>query len=398
MYQVQQVTDKVYYVGVNDRSKHLFENLWALPQGVSYNSYLLVDEEVVLIDTVDVCYSDIFFHKIERILGERPVDYLIVNHMEPDHGGSIGLRQRYPNVKIIGNKKTFDMLKGYHGITEGLQEVKGGETLKIGSLEFKFLLAPMVHWPEVMFTYEASQHTLFSADAFGTFGALNGHLFDYEADLEHYFKDMHRYYSCIVGKYGPFVQKALKAVAELNLPIDYICSTHGVVWTPKHYQEALAIYDRLSKYEGEDGVVILYGSMYGNTEQMADIIAQSLAAAGVKNIVCHNVSKSEQSQILCDIFRYKGLIIGSPTYSNGIFSPIENIMNLIRVRELKNRTYAVFGSYTWAPMAVKKLLPFAEEMKWELVGTPFELKMADLPSVIDAAWQLGQDFAEALNK
>ena len=396
MYQVQQVTDKVYYVGVNDRSKHLFENLWALPQGVSYNSYLLVDEEVVLIDTVDVCYSDIFFHKIERILGERPVDYLIVNHMEPDHGGSIGLlRQRYPNVKIIGNKKTFDMLKGYHGITEGLQEVKGGETLKIGSLEFKFLLAPMVHWPEVMFTYEASQHILFSADAFG---ALNGHLFDYEADLEHYFKDMHRYYSCIVGKYGPFVQKALKAVVELNLPIDYICSTHGVVWTPKHYQEALDIYDRLSKYEGEDGVVILYGSMYGNTEQMADIIAQSLAAAGVKNIVCHNVSKSEQSQILCDIFRYKGLIIGSPTYSNGIFSPIENIMNLIRVRELKNRTYAVFGSYTWAPMAVKKLLPFAEEMKWELVGTPFELKMADLPSVIDAAWQLGQDFAEALNK
>ena len=399
MYQVQQVTDKVYYVGVNDRSKHLFENLWALPQGVSYNSYLLVDEEVVLIDTVDVCYSDIFFHKIERILGERPVDYLIVNHMEPDHGGSIGLlRQRYPNVKIIGNKKTFDMLKGYHGITEGLQEVKGGETLKIGSLEFKFLLAPMVHWPEVMFTYEASQHILFSADAFGTFGALNGHLFDYEADLEHYIKDMHRYYSCIVGKYGPFVQKALKAVAELNLPIDYICSTHGIVWTPKHYQEALAVYDRLSKYEGEDGVVILYGSMYGNTEQMADIIAQSLAAAGVKNIVCHNVSKSEQSQILCDIFRYKGLIIGSPTYSNGIFSPIENIMNLIRVRELKNRTYAVFGSYTWAPMAVKKLLPFAEEMKWELVGTPFELKMADLPSVIDAAWQLGQDFAEALNK
>ena len=194
---------------------------------------------------------------------------------------------------------------------------------------------------------------------------------------------MHRYYSCIVGKYGPFVQKALKAVAELNLPIDYICSTHGVVWTPKHYQEALAIYDRLSKYEGEDGVVILYGSMYGNTEQMADIIAQSLAATGVKNIVCHNVSKSEQSQILCDIFRYKGLIIGSPTYSNGIFSPIENIMNLIRVRELKNRTYAVFGSYTWAPMAVKKLLPFAEEMKWELVGMPFELKMADLPSVVE---------------
>lgn len=397
MYQVQQITDSIYYVGVNDRSKHLFENMWALPDGVSYNSYLIVDEEVVLVDTVDVCYSDIFFHKIERILGDRPVDYLVVNHMEPDHGGSIGLlRQRYPNVKIVGNKKTFDMIAGYHGITEGLVEVKAGDTLKVGKHEFSFILAPMVHWPEVMFTYEATQKVLFSADAFGTFGALNGHLFDYEADLTRYLAEMHRYYSCIVGKYGSFVQKALKAVLEKNLPVDYICSTHGVVWTPKHFDKALEIYDRLSKYEGEDGVVILYGSMYGNTEQMADIVAQSLSNAGVRNIVCHNVSKSEPSQILCDIFRYKGLIIGSPTYSNGIFSPIENIMNLLRVRELKNRVYSVFGSYTWASMAVKKLVPFAEEMGWQSVGSSFELKMADLPSVIDAAWQLGQDFAEAL--
>lgn len=399
MYQVQKVTNSVYYVGVNDRSKHLFENVWALPEGVSYNSYLLVDEEVVLVDTVDVCYSDIFFHKLELTLGERPVDYLIVNHMEPDHGGSIGLlRQRYPNMKIIGNKKTFDMLKGYHGITDGLVEVKGGESLKIGSKEFSFLLAPMVHWPEVMFTYESSEKILFSADAFGTFGALNGHLFDYEADCSYYLQDMHRYYSCIVGKYGPFVQKAFATVFEGNREVDYVCPTHGLVWTSKHFPEALAIYDRLSKYQGEDGVVILYGSMYGNTEQLADVVAQSLAAAGVKKIICHNVSKSEQSQILCDIFRYKGLIIGSPTYSNGIFSPIENIMNLIRVRELKNRVYAVFGSYTWAPMAVKKLVPFAEEMKWELVGSPVEMKMADLPSVIDAAWQLGQEFAEAIKK
>lgn len=398
MYQVQQITDSIYYVGVNDRSKHLFENMWALPDGVSYNSYLIVDDKVTLVDTVDVCYSDIFFHKIERILGNRPIDYLIVNHMEPDHGGSIGLlRQRYPNVQIVGNKKTFDMLSGYHGITEGLVEVKAGETLKVGKHEFSFILAPMVHWPEVMFTYEATQRVLFSADAFGTFGALNGHLFDYEADLTRYFAEMYRYYSCIVGKYGSFVQKALKAILEKDLPVDYVCSTHGVVWTPKHFPEALAIYDRLSRYEGEDGVVILYGSMYGNTEQMADVVAQSLSKAGVKNIICHNVSKSEASQILSDIFRYKGLIIGSPTYSNGIFSPIENILNLLKVRELKNRVYGVFGSFSWASMAVKKLVPIAEEMGWQSAGTPVELKMADLPAVIDAAWQLGQDFAAALN-
>lgn len=397
MYKVPQVTNGVYYVGVNDRTKHLFENLWALPHGVSYNSYLIDDEQTVLIDTVDVCYSDMLFHKIESVLGDRPLDYLIVNHMEPDHGGSIGLlRQRYPNLKIIGNKKTFDMLKGFHGISEGLMEVKAGDALRIGKHEFSFMLAPMVHWPEVMFTYEQTQKILFSADAFGTFGALDGHLFDYQGDLNTYLEDMHRYYSCIVGKYGSFVQKALKSVNDQGLEIEFVCPTHGVVWTQKHFSEALAIYDKLSRYEGEDGVVVLYGSMYGNTEQLADIIAQGLSAGGVRRIICHNVSKSDPSQILCDVFRYKALIIGSPTYCGTVFSPIENILNLIRLRDLKGRLYATFGSYTWAPAAVKKLTPFAEEMGWKAVGSSVELKMADHASVIDAAWALGIEVAEAL--
>lgn len=399
MYQVPQITDSIYYVGVNDRTKQLFENMWSLPYGVSYNSYLIVDEYTTLVDTVDVCYSDVFFHKLETVLGDRELDYLIVNHMEPDHGGSIGLlRHRYPNVKIIGNKKTFDMLKGYHGITEGLIEVKSGDAIRVGKHEFSFLLAPMVHWPEVMFTYEQSQKVLFSADAFGTFGALCGHVFDYEVDLTMYFSEMHRYYSCIVGKYGNFVQKALKAMQDQSLSIDYVCPTHGVVWTERHFPQALAIYDQLSRYEGEEGVVLLYGSMYGNTEQMADIIAQALSKEGIRNIVCHNVSKSDPSQILCDIFRYNALIVGSPTYCGSLFSPIENILNLVRIRDVKNRLYAAFGSYTWAPAAVKKLLPFAEEMGWTLVGSPVELKMADLPSVIDAAWTLGVEVATAIKE
>ncbi len=397
MYKVPQVTENVYYVGVNDRTKHLFENMWPLPYGVSYNSYLIVDEETTLIDTVDVCYSDVFFHKLETVLGDRPLDYLIVNHMEPDHGGSIGLlRKRYPNVKIIGNKKTFDMLKGYHGITEGLIEVKSGDALRVGSHEFSFMLAPMVHWPEVMFTYEQSKKILFSADAFGTFGALNGQVFDYEADLDHYLAEMHRYYSCIVGKYGNFVQKALKNMTEQGLEVDFVCPTHGVVWTAKHFPEALRIYDTLSRYEAEDGVVILYGSMYGNTEQLADVVAQSLSQAGIRRIVCHNVSKSDPSHILSDIFRHRALIVGSPTYCGSVFTPIEHILNLVRLRDVKNRLYSAFGSYTWAPAAVKQLVPFAEEMGWTLVGSPVELKMADLPSVIDAAWALGQEVAAAL--
>lgn len=397
MYKVPQVTDNVYYVGVNDRTKHLFENMWPIPYGVSYNSYLIVDEQTVLIDTVDVCYSDMLFHKIDMILGDRPLDYLIVNHMEPDHGGSIGLlRNRYPNVKIVGNKKTFDMLKGFHGITEGLIEVKSGDAIRVGTHEFSFMLAPMVHWPEVMFTYEQSKKMLFSADAFGTFGALNGHLFDYEGCLCNSLDEMHRYYSCIVGKYGNFVQKALKNILDQGLEIDFVCPTHGVVWTQSHFAQALKIYDSLSRYEGQEGVVILYGSMYGNTEQLADVIAQSLSAAGVRHIICHNVSKSDPSQVLSDVFRYKGLIVGSPTYCGALFQPIDNILNLIRLRDLKDRLYASFGSYTWAPAAVKKLVPFAEEMGWTAIGTPVELKMADLPAVMDAAWALGQEFAAAL--
>ena len=398
MYQVPQITDSIYYVGVNDRMKERFENLWEIPSGVAYNAYLIVDEKTTLIDTVDVCYSDIFFHKLDQILQGRPVDYLIINHMEPDHGGSIGLlRQRYPEMQIVGNKKTFDMLSGFHGITTGLHEVKSGDALCIGKHEFSFLMAPMVHWPEVMFTYEQSNRVLFSADAFGSFGALSGHILDTcIADRQAYLKEMTRYYACVIGKYGAFVKKTLANIEKQGLDIEYVCPAHGVVWTREGFAEARDLYARLSNNEAEEGVVVLYGSMYGNTEQLADVVAQSLAAAGVKHIVCHNVSKSDPSVILRDVFRYRGLIIGSPTYCGELFSPIEHLMNLIRIRDVKGRLYAAFGSYTWAPAALKRLLPFAEEMKWEAVGTGVELKMADLPSVTAAAWELGAQMAEQL--
>ena len=203
MYKLKEIADKVYYVGVNDRQKALFENMWPLPYGVSYNSYLIVDEKTVLVDTVDVCYSDIFLKKIEDALAGRTLDYLIVNHMEPDHSGSIRLlRQLYPDVQIIGNKRTFDMLEGFHGIHTGLLEVKDGETLNIGHHQLSFYLAPMVHWPEVMVTYDATDKILFSADAFGTFGSLDGAVMDVDMNLDHYWDEMRRYYANIVGKYG----------------------------------------------------------------------------------------------------------------------------------------------------------------------------------------------------
>lgn len=392
MYKLKEIADKIYYVGVNDRQKALFENLWPLPYGVSYNSYLIVDEKSVLIDTVDVCYSDVFLKKIADALNGRPLDYLIVNHMEPDHAGSIRLlRQQYPDVQIVGNKTTFNMLEGYHGITTGLLEVKEGSTLNIGKHEFTFFMAPMVHWPEVMFAYESTEKILFSADAFGTFGTLDGGVIDSEINLTHHWDEMYRYYACIVGKYGSPVQRVLKKLSDVE--INTICSTHGPIWR-EQVEKAVSIYDRLSRYEGEEGVTIIYGSMYGNTEQMAETIAFALSENGVKNIVLHNVSKDHASMILRDVFKYKGLIIGSPTYSNQVFPEIESIMAKIELREVKNRVYSYFGSFSWAGAAVKKLAAFGEKMNWETTGAPVEQKHALAEANYEACLELGKAMAE----
>lgn len=394
MYKLKEIADKIYYVGVNDRQKALFENMWPLPYGVSYNSYLIVDEKTVLVDTVDVCYSDIFLKKIEDALAGRELDYLIVNHMEPDHAGSIRLlRHRYPGVQIVGNTKTFGMLAGFHGIKEGLYEVKEGDSLNIGSRSLTFYMAPMVHWPEVMVTYDAADKLLFSADAFGTYGALDGGVIDTEMNVEHFWEEMIRYYANIVGKYGNPVQMALRKLSGLE--IQTICSTHGPVWR-ENIAKVVGIYDRLSRYEGEEGVVIVYGSMYGNTEQMAEAIASSLADNGVRNIVMHNVSKSPASYILKDIFKYKGLIIGSPTYSNQLFPDVDSLLTKIEMREVKNRYFGYFGSFCWAGAAVKRLCAFGEKMKWQTVGCPVEQKQGLIADKYEDCLALGKAMAEAI--
>lgn len=395
MYKLPKITDKIFYVGVNDRQKALFENLWPLPYGVSYNSYLIADEKTALIDTVDVCYSDIFLKKIADALEGRPLDYLIVDHMEPDHAGSIRLlREQYPDVSIVGNSKTFGMLDGYHGITTGLHEVKEGDTLVLGHHTLAFYMAPMVHWPEVMMTYDLTEKVLFSADAFGTFGTLDGAVFDSDMVLDRYWDEMYRYYSNIVGKYGSPVQKALQKLSGLD--IRTICSTHGPVWH-EQVQQAVGIYDRLSRYEGEKGVVIAYGSMYGNTEQMAEAVASGLADNGIRNIAMHNVSKTHASYILRDIFRYKGVVLGSPTYSNVLFPEIDSLLTKIEVREVKDRLFSYFGSFTWAGAAVKRFAAFGEKMKWETVGVPVEEKQALKEQKYDACLALGKAMADKLN-
>ncbi|MDR2498273.1 MAG: FprA family A-type flavoprotein [Tannerellaceae bacterium] len=390
----KEIANNIYYTGVNDRRKDLFENLWPLPAGISYNSYLIDDEKTALIDTVDVCYSDVFLQKITAILNGRQLDYLVVNHMEPDHSGSIRLlRQLYPDVQIVGNSKTFGMLAGFYGITDGLQEVKEGQTLSLGKRELSFMMAPMVHWPEVMFAYDKLSGTLFSADAFGTYGTLDGGIIDEELNISLFMEEMIRYYANIVGKYGSPVQKAIQKASAFD--IQTICSTHGPVWR-KYIAEAVGAYERMSRYDADCGATILYGSMYGHTEQMAEVIASAISAGGVRNIALHNLSKSHASYVLKDIFKYKAVVVGSPTYSNRLFPEVESMLHKIETRDVKDRIYACFGSFTWAGAAVKQLAEFGHRMKWELVGNPVEQKQGITLETFEACTQLGTDIAARL--
>ncbi len=396
MYKNIEIAPGTFYVGVNDRSKALFEGLWPLPYGVSYNSYLIVDEKIALVDTADICYGTLFLDKIASVIGDRPIDYLIINHMEPDHSGSIRLiRQTYPDIKIIGNSKTLGMVEGFYGLTDGFEEIKDGSKLNLGNRTLSFHLTPMVHWPETMMTYDETHHILFAGDAFGCFGTLDGAVVDEDLNTDKYWDEMYRYYANIVGKYGAPVQKALNKLAHLK--IDMICSTHGPVWK-EHRQKAIEIYDKLSRYEGEKGVVIAFASMYGNTEQMAETIAMGIAESGIKNIVIHDVSKSHASDILRDIFKYKALVIGSPTYSNELFPSVQGLVDKIETRDIKHRIFGYFGSFTWAGAAVKKLAHFGEKMKWDVVETPVEIKQGLKDEKYQECLELGRAIAQKLNQ
>ncbi|MBQ6658874.1 MAG: FprA family A-type flavoprotein, partial [Prevotella sp.] len=358
------ITDKIYYVGVNDRNKTLFEGLWPLPNGVSYNSYLLVDEKVCLIDTVEVDFFTQYLENIHEVIGDRPVDYLVINHMEPDHSGSIALvKKYYPEIQIIGNKKTFGMMQGFYGVQGNEIEVKNGDTLSLGSIELQFVLTPMVHWPETMVTLCNNPATaeegavLFSGDAFGCFGALNGGVIDEQINCDTFWLEMVRYYSNIVGKYGTPVQQALKKLAGVKLA--YICTTHGPVWH-QYIERVIGEYDRMSKYETEEGIVICYGTMYGNTERMAEQIARAASEAGIKNIIVYNVSKTHHSYILRDVFRYKALIVGAPTYNTALYHEMEVLLSELAGKDIKNHYIGWFGSHGWASKAVGKIQEWNE--------------------------------------
>lgn len=388
-------TNKIYYVGVNDRNKNLFEGLWPLPNGVSYNSFLIDDDKVCLVDTVQVDFFTQFIENIREVIGDRPIDYIVINHMEPDHSGSMALMKKYyPNVKVIGNKKTFCMMSGFYGIRKDEIEVKNGDSIELGHHTLNFVLTPMVHWPETMMTLDVTDHVLFSGDAFGCFGALNGGLIDTEICCDAFWLEMVRYYSNIVGKYGIPVQSALKKLSSAQ--IDYICATHGPVWHD-YVAKVVGLYDRMSKYETEEGLVICYGTMYGNTERMAEVIARAASQAGIKNIVMYNVSKTHHSYIIRDVFRYKGLIVGAPTYNTGLYHEMDVLLSELANKDIKHHLLGWFGSYGWASKAVAKIKEWNDtRLHFEAVGEPVEMMQALSPETKTACEALGKAMAERL--
>ena len=365
MYNVRKVTEDIVWVGASDRRLALFENIFPIPRGVSYNSYALLDEKTVLLDTVDASVAGQFFENLEHVLDGRKLDYLIVNHMEPDHCAMIGdLVRRYPEVQVVGNTKTFGMIKQFFGtdFAERAVTVKEGDTLATGAHTLHFVMAPMVHWPEVMVTYDEKDKVLFAADGFGTFGALNGNIFADEVDFDRdWLDDARRYYTNIVGKYGASVQALLKKASGLEIAV--ICPLHGPIWR-ENLGYILEKYQKWSTYEAEDqAVVILYATMYGNTASAADALAGRLAAKGVKKIAVYDVSNTHVSELISEIFRASHVVFAAPTYNGGIYPVMENLLADMKALAVQNKTVALMENGTWAPMTAKQMREKLAELK-----------------------------------
>jgi len=384
------ISNKIYYLGANDRKKQLFENNWPLPAGVAYNSYLIADVKSALIDTLEFGSKSDYIEEIESILEGKPLDYLIINHMEPDHSSMTGLMLvKYPGLKIVGNNKTFKMLEAYYKLAkEQFIEVTDGSLLDLGYHKLNFVLTPWVHWPETMMTYESSDQVLFSCDAFGSFGTLDGGIFDDQVDFERRFEDeMRRYYSNIVGKYSNMVQKAIVKLKEV--PLKYLCPSHGPVWREDPYK-AVGLYDKWSRHESVPGVVIAVASMYGNTELMADYAARLIALRGIKNIQIFDVSKTHVSYIISEMWKYSSLLLGSCAYNTGLHPMMAHLCHELEVVNPKDKRYALFGSYSWSGGGVKSLQQFTEKMSWhcvsdpvEIIGTPDSEKMSGFRLIAD---------------
>lgn len=365
MYCTRKITEGITWIGGSDRRLALFENLFPIPRGVAYNSYLILDEATAVIDTVDSSISRQFFENIQHTLNGRTLDYLIVNHMEPDHCASLAeVVIRYPEVKFVGNAKTFTMMKQFFDfdVDNRAVVIKEGDTISTGKHTLAFAMIPMVHWPEAMVTYDAYDKVLYSADAFGTFGALNGNIFADELNFEaEWLEEARRYLTNIVGKYGAQVQSALKKAAALD--IEMICPLHGPVWR-ENLGWFIDKYQKWSTYTPEDhAVLIVYASIYGNTESAVNVLAGKISDAGEKNIAMYDVSKTDPSYILAEAFRCDRIVFACPTYNAGLFPKMETLLSELKAHNFQNRKVAVIENGTWAISAGKQMKEILSSMK-----------------------------------
>ena len=368
MYCVRNVTKDLYWVGANDHRLALFENCFPIPRGVSYNAYCLLDEKTALFDTVDWSACRQLLENLEHVLAGRPLDYLVVNHLEPDHAACIEeVLLRYPGVTVISNEKAFLLMRqfGFHVDDHPCIQVKEGDTFSFGKHTVTFVFAPMVHWPEAMVTFDTTDGVLFSADAFGTFGALDGKLFADEVDFDRdWLDDARRYLTNIVGKYGPHIQLLLKKAGGILDQIRYICPLHGPVWR-KDLMYFIEKYDTWSKYLPEKkGVMIAYASMYGNTENAAQALAALLCEKGVTDVALYDVSSTHVSQLISEAFKYSHIVLASVTYNLGIYPAMHNFLMDMKALNLQNRTFAIVENGSWAVKSGDLMQKFVtEELK-----------------------------------
>ena len=400
MHSTRKVKDDLIYVGGSDRRLSRFENLFPIPKGVSYNSYVLLDEKTVLFDTADESISRQYIENVVHALNGRPLDYMVVQHMEPDHCAMIDdMLRRYPEAKMVCSAKAVGMFAQFYGTDVAARAlvVKEGDKLSTGEHTLHFVMAPMVHWPEVMVTYDEKDKILFSADAFGTFGALAGNIFDDEITFDTtWMNDARRYYTNIVGKYGVQVQALLKKAASLD--IEMICPLHGPIWR-KDLSLLLEKYQKWSTYEPEDKtVMIAYATMYGNTENAANVLAGMLADKGVKNIAMYDVSETDVSELVAESFRCSHLVLAAPTYNSGTQPKMEAYLSDIKALNLQNRTVAVIDNGTWAATAGKQMIGMLEGMKnMTILENTISIKSALAENQLGALEALADELAKQVN-
>ena len=398
MQNTRKITDSIIWIGANDRRIALFENMFPVDRGVSYNSYVILDEKTAVLDTADSEVTQQFLENVKRTLNGRDLDYIVVNHMEPDHCANIEkLMRLYPGAKVVGNAKTFQMIGQFYDmdLADRTVTVKEGDVLDLGAHKLQFVFAPMVHWPEVMMAYEQTEKILFSADAFGSFGAVDA-LFNDEQDCP--FADlaeMRRYFSNIVGKYGPQVQAVLKKAAGLDIAM--ICPLHGQIWK-KDIPQLLEKHDKWSRYEAEEkAVAIFYGSMYGNTAEAAEILASMLAEAGVKNVAVYDVSRTHVSFLISEIFRCSNLVLAAPTYNNGLYSPMANLLEDMKALNLQNRKVSIIENGSWAPQAGKIMREKVSALKgMEILETCVTLKSSLKKEQMETLQKMCGEIVESL--